>query len=93
MRNLAVEQAAKKHALRAAPVYSYWYTLATPVLDGRIGCPHGMDLPAAFDNTARCDQFTGNTLEAQLAAKMLSRAIVIFANSGNPRQPGLAAGI
>jgi para-nitrobenzyl esterase len=90
MRNMAVAQAIKKHALAAAPVYSYWYTLATPVLDGRIGCPHGMDLPAAFDNTARCDQFTGNTPEAQHAAKLLSRAIVNFATTGNPAQPGLA---
>ena len=90
MRNMAVDQATKKHALGAAAVYSYWYTLATPVLDGRIGCPHGMDLPAAFDNTARCDQFTGNTPEAQHAAKLLSRAIVNFAASGNPSQPGLA---
>jgi para-nitrobenzyl esterase len=89
MRNMAVAQATKKHALGAAPVYSYWYTLATPVLDGRIGCPHGMDLPAAFDNTARCDQFTGNTPEAQHAAKMLSRAIVNFATNGSPGQAGL----
>jgi para-nitrobenzyl esterase len=89
MRNMAVAQATKKHALGAAPVYSYWYTLATPVLDGRIGCPHGMDLPAAFDNTARCDQFTGNTPEAQHAAKMLSHAIVNFAANGNPGQAGL----
>jgi para-nitrobenzyl esterase len=90
MRNMAVAQATKKYALGGAPVYSYWYTLPTPVLDGRIGCPHGMDLPAAFDNTARCDQFTGNTPEAQHAAKMLSRAIVNFATNGNPGQPGLA---
>ena len=90
MRNMAVDQATKKQALGAAPVYSYWYTLATPVLDGRIGCPHGMDLPAAFDNTARCDQFTGNTPDAQRAAKLLSRAIVNFATNGNPSQPGLA---
>jgi para-nitrobenzyl esterase len=90
MRNMAVDQATKKQALGAALVYSYWYTLATPVLDGRIGCPHGMDLPAAFDNTARCDQFTGNTPEAQHAAKLLSRAIVNFATNANPSQPGLA---
>jgi para-nitrobenzyl esterase len=90
MRNLAVAQALKKSALEAAPVYSYWYTLPTPVLDGRIGCPHGMDLPAAFDNVARCDQFTGNTPEAQELARRLSRAIVNFAASGDPSQPGLA---
>jgi para-nitrobenzyl esterase len=90
MRNMAVAQALKKSALEAAPVYSYWYTLPTPVLDGRIGCPHGMDLPAAFDNVARCDQFTGNTPEAQQLAQWLSRAIVNFAASGDPSQPGLA---
>jgi len=90
MRNLAVGQALKKSALKAAPVYNYWYTLPTPVLDGRIGCPHGMDLPEAFDNVARCDQFTGNTSEAQHLAKLLSRAIVNFATSGDPSQSGLA---
>jgi para-nitrobenzyl esterase len=90
MRHLAVAQALKKSALGAAPVYSYWYTLPTPVLDGRIGCPHGMDLPAAFDNVARCDQFTGNTPEAQQMARRLCRAIVSFAASGDPSQPGLA---
>lgn len=89
MRNLAVGQALKKHALQSAPVYSYWYTLPTPILDGRIGCPHGMDLPAAFDNTARCDQFTGNTPESNHTARLLSRALVNFAATGNPSQSGL----
>jgi para-nitrobenzyl esterase len=90
MRNMAVAQALKKHALGGAPVYSYWYALPTPVLDGRIGCPHGMDLPSAFNNVARCDQFTGNTPEAQHMAKLLSCAIINFATSGDPSQPGLA---
>jgi para-nitrobenzyl esterase len=89
MRNLAVAQALKKHALGSASVYSYWYTLPTPILNGRIGCPHGMDLPSAFDNTARCDQFTGNTPESHHTAQLLSRAIVNFATTGNPSQTGL----
>jgi carboxylesterase type B len=43
-----------------------------------------------FDNTTRCDQFTGNTPDAQRAAKLLSRAIVRFARNGNPSLSGLA---
>lgn len=89
MRNLALDQARKHHALGGANVYSYWFTWATPVLDGRLGAPHGIDLPPAFDNVARCDQFTGNDPDAQKIAKWMSRAWVNFATSGNPSQPGL----
>jgi len=89
MRNLALDQVRKQHALGGANVYSYWFTWATPVLDGRLGAPHGIDLPAAFDNVARCDQFTGNHPDAQKIAKVMSRAWVNFAASGNPGQPGL----
>jgi para-nitrobenzyl esterase len=89
MRNLAVEQLRKHHALGGAAAYSYWFTLASPVLDGRIGCPHGSDLPPAFDNVARCDQFTGNTPQAQKLGKLMSRAFVNFIATGNPSQSGL----
>jgi len=89
IRNLALEQARKQHALGGANVYSYWFTWATPVLDGRLGAPHGIDLPPAFDNVARCDQFTGNDPGAQKIAKRMSRAWVSFAASGNPSQPDL----
>jgi para-nitrobenzyl esterase len=89
MRNLALDQARKHHALGGANVYSYWFTWATPVLDGRLGSPHGIDLPPAFDNVARCDQFTGNDPDAQKIAKLMSRAWVNFATTGNPSQEGL----
>ena len=89
MRNLALDQVRKQHALGGASVYSYWFTWTTPVLDGRLGAPHGIDLPAAFDNVARCDQFTGNDPGAQKIAKWMSRAWVNFATSGNPSQSGL----
>jgi para-nitrobenzyl esterase len=89
MRNLAVEQLRKHYVLGGAAAYSYWFTLASPVLDGRIGCPHGSDLPPAFDNVARCDQFTGNTPQAQKLGKLMSCAFVNFIATGNPGQPGL----
>jgi para-nitrobenzyl esterase len=90
MRNMSVGQATKKHALGAAPVYSYWYTWQSPILDGRIGAPHGSDIPAAFDNTRKSDQFTGNTLESQRLATVVSQAWINFAATGDPSQPGLA---
>ena len=89
MRNLSVDQATKKQALGQAPVYSYWFTWVSPILDGHIGVPHGSDVPSAFDNTALCDQFTGNTPEARRLAKVVSRAWVNFARTGNPSQEGL----
>ena len=87
MRNMALDQCRKKQALGAAPVYSYWFTWASPILDGRIGVPHGSDIPGAFDNTANSDQFTGNTPEARRLAKVMSQAWINFATTGNPSQP------
>jgi para-nitrobenzyl esterase len=90
MRNMSVDQARKKHALGAAPVFSYWYLWSTAILDGTIGAPHGSDIPAAFDNSHRCDQFTGNTPQARRLANIVSQAWVNFAATGNPSQPGYA---
>ncbi len=89
IRNLALDQARKKHALMAAPVFSYWFTWPTPVLDGQVGVPHGSDVPAAFNNTALADQFTGNGPEARRVARLMSRAWVNFATTGDPSQPDL----
>lgn len=80
----ALDQLRKQHALGGAPVYSYWYVWPSPLLDGLIGVPHGSDLPAAFDNVARCDELTGNAPEAQQIAQVMSRMFVAFAASGNP---------
>jgi alpha-L-fucosidase len=43
-----------------------------------------------FDNTARCNQGTGNTPEAQALAKKMATAWAAFARTGNPSQHGLA---
>lgn len=85
----AVEQARKHAALQAAPVYLYWYTWATHLLDGQIGVPHGADIPGAFDNAERADTLTGNTAEAREIAQRMSAAFVHFAATGTPSQPTL----
>lgn len=80
----ALAQATKKHAQGGAPVYNYWFTWQPPVLQGRAGAFHCLDLAFCFDNTARCDQSTGDTEEARHLADVMARSWIAFAATGNP---------
>jgi len=90
IRNNVVKMAGFKHALNAAPAYSYYFTWQTPILDGVPGAWHTAELQFCFDNTKRCEQGTGNTPQAQALAKKMATAWVNFARTGNPSQPGLS---
>ena len=78
-----------KHDLQAAPVYQYYFTWQSPMLDGVAGAWHTAELAFCFDNTKRCEQGTGNTPEAQALARKMATAWANFARTGNPSQPGL----
>jgi len=90
MRNNVVKMARLKHELNAAPAYAYYFTWQTPILDGVPGAWHTADLQFCFDNTKRCEQGTGNTLEAQALAKKMAASWAAFAAKGNPNIPGLS---
>ena len=87
-RNNVVRMAKMKHDLHAAPVYTYYFSWQSPMLEGP-GAWHTAELAFCFDNTKRCEQATGNTAEAQALAKKMANAWANFARSGNPSQPGL----
>lgn len=89
MRNNVVKMATLKHEQNAAPAYTYYFTWQTPILDGQPGAWHTAELQFCFDNTKRCEQGTGNTLEAQALAKKMASAWATFAVSGNPSLPDL----
>ena len=89
VRNNVVKMAKLKHALGAAPVYTYYFTWQTAVLDGLPGAWHTAELQFCFDNTKRCEQGTGNTPEAQALAKKMASSWAAFAATGNPSTPGL----
>ena len=78
-----------KYEQRGAPVYQYYFTWPSPMLEDA-GAWHTAELAFCFDNTLRCQQGTGNTPEAQALAKKMATAWVNFARTGNPSQPGLA---
>lgn len=72
----------------AAPVYQYYFTWQSPMLEDA-GAWHTAELAFCFDNTKRCEQGTGNTPEAQALATKMASAWVNYARTGNPSQPGL----
>jgi para-nitrobenzyl esterase len=78
-----------KYDQKGAPIYQYYFTWQSPMLEDA-GAWHTAELAFCFDNTKRCEQGTGNTLEAQALAKKMATAWVNFARSGNPGQAGLS---
>jgi para-nitrobenzyl esterase len=89
IRNNVVRMANLKIAQKAAPIYTYYFSWQSPMLEDA-GAWHTAELAFCFDNTKRCEQGTGNTPEAQALAKKMATAWANFARTGNPSQPGLA---
>jgi len=89
MRNNVTRMATMKHAQQGAPVFAYYFTWQSPMLEDA-GAWHTAELAFCFDNTARCAQGTGNGPDAQALAKRTATAWANFARTGNPSQPGLA---
>ncbi|MDY1010361.1 carboxylesterase/lipase family protein [Sphingomonas sp. CFBP9019] len=88
-RNRVQDMVRLKHAKGGAPVYQYLFQWQSPQLDGVAGAWHTADLAFCFDNTARCEQGTGDTPEARILARTMAGAWATFARTGNPSQPGL----
>lgn len=87
-RNNVTRLARMKFEQKAAPVYQYFFTWQSPMLEDA-GAWHTSELAFCFDNTRRCEQGTGNTAEAIALAKKMAGAWATFARTGNPSQPGL----
>jgi para-nitrobenzyl esterase len=87
-RNNVQRQAKLKWGQKGAPVYQYYFTWQSPMLEDA-GAWHTAELAFCFDNTKRCEQGTGNTPEAQALAKKMATAWANFARTGDPSQPGL----
>ncbi len=88
-RNNVQRMVKMKHDQGGAPVYQYFFTWQSPMLEGS-GAWHTAELAFCFDNTKRYEQGTGNTAEAQAIAEKMATAWANFARTGNPAQPGLA---
>jgi len=88
VRNNVTRMAKMKFDLKAAPVFAYYFTWQSPMLEDA-GAWHTAELAFCFDNTKRCEQGTGNTPKAQALAKKMATAWAVFARTGNPSHSGL----
>jgi len=88
VRNNVARMAKLKHELKGAPVFAYFFTWQSPMLEDA-GAWHTAELAFCFDNTKRCEQGTGHTPEAQKLARTMATAWANFARTGNPSQPAL----
>jgi para-nitrobenzyl esterase len=88
VRNNVARMAKLKYEQKGAPVYAYYFTWQSPMLE-HAGAWHTAELAFCFDNAKRCEQGTGNTPEAQELAKKMATSWANFARTGNPSQPGL----
>jgi para-nitrobenzyl esterase len=81
----------RKSAQGGAPAYVYHWEWITPVEGGRLGAPHTIEIPFAFDNmdVPTADIITGTGQDRYAMADKTSRAWVAFARTGNPNHPGL----
>ncbi len=89
MCNNVVKMAKLKYDLKAAPVYTYFFSWQTPILDSLPGAWHTSELQFCFDNVKRCEQGTGNVPAAQELAAKMAASWAAFARTGNPSLPGL----
>jgi para-nitrobenzyl esterase len=89
IRGAAIEQCKRKAEQGGAPVWLYWFTWQTPVLDGWPHAFHGAELPSVFNNPERCDSITGGGSRAIELARRMSDTWVQFARTGDPNHAGL----
>ena len=89
MRTDSIRLAARKSAQAAAPVFMYRLDWETPILDGAMRTPHGLDVPLVFDTVEAKRPILGPGPEPQRLAPLMSQAWINFARTGDPSQQGL----
>jgi len=89
MRMNAITQAERKAAQNAAPAYMYIFDWRSPVLGGKLGSPHGIELAFVFDNTDKTTGMNGTGADLVPLAEKVSAAWATFARTGKPDHSGL----
>jgi para-nitrobenzyl esterase len=89
MRSGAWQQAERRAAQHAAPVWLYEVDWQTPVDGGKWQSPHSIELALVFDNVAKSASMVGTGPEPQRVADQMSACWLAFARSGNPNNPAV----
>jgi para-nitrobenzyl esterase len=89
----AVRLAEAQSAHRPEDTRMYLFAWKTPVLGGRLGAPHALDIPFVFGNLhdKGVKRYTGNGEDRRALSNLVQDAWIAFAKSGDPNHPGLPA--
>ena len=88
-RSAILTAAGRKAALKAAPVYMYYFNWQSTARGGKLRAYHCCDIPFAFDNVDVCATMTGAGQDRYELATRMSTAFANFARTGNPNHGGL----
>ncbi len=83
----AIVMATRKAEAGGAPVYAYRIEWKTPVLDGVLRAPHGVELPFVFDTVAVAPELVGTVPQPGMV-RLFQQTFAAFARTGNPAVPG-----
>src|SRR5215831_3203637 len=86
----SIRLAERKVAQQAAPVFMYRLDWRTPILNGAMRSPHGLDVPLVFDTVETKRGILGTGPEPQRLADTMSWAWINFARNGDPSQSKLS---
>jgi len=82
--------AERKSLLNRAPAFLYRFDWKTPVMDGKLRSPHGLEMPFVFDNVDDAGiGLTGGGPRARTLAARVSATWAAFAETGEPNGRGL----
>jgi len=83
MRMPSLVIADRKLAQKSAPVFVYLFTWETPVLGGKLGSCHALEIPFVFDNLD-ASRLAGDSPTRLAIADRMSRAWIEFAYKDDP---------
>ena len=69
--------------------YGYLFVQESPLADGSLGAPHGIDLPLAFGTADLMRDFVGSDPQVHQLSRFVVDAWLNFARGGNPSTPAL----
>jgi Carboxylesterase family/Creatinase/Prolidase N-terminal domain len=89
----AIRLAEAQSAHRPDDTRIYVFAWRTPVLGGRLGSPHAVDVPFVFGNLTApgVHLYTGDGDDRAALAALVQDAWIAFARSGDPNHDGLPA--
>ena len=74
------------HNLHNSNTYNYLFTMKSPLMDGKLGSCHALEIPFVFGTTKipRLDEFAGKGPDVEMVCEQMMDAWIAFARTGNP---------